>query len=210
MQKLTIRTALLGCAIAAVLPLAPALAVQTQIGFEFSEDFEGYAPGPLELPYSYVPPTPTFRLTGGAVAIGTADLPSRSGSQVYVSTGMISLGQVPGSDDYFHAASVYVSGTAPVTFTALRLGGMASFTRISPSNARNHFFSFTASDLALPGDLPYITSILLSSPGAFAIDDIVIGEQTAAAPVPEPTGWAMLITGFGLIGSVARRRRLAL
>jgi hypothetical protein len=31
--------------------------------------------------------------------------------------------------------------------------------------------------------------------------------DAAAAPVPEPASWAMLLTGFGLIGSVLRRSR---
>jgi len=33
---------------------------------------------------------------------------------------------------------------------------------------------------------------------------------TFTAAVPEPASWAMLIMGFGLVGAVARRRRLAL
>jgi hypothetical protein len=28
-------------------------------------------------------------------------------------------------------------------------------------------------------------------------------------PVPEPASWVMLIAGFGLIGGIARRQRLA-
>jgi hypothetical protein len=36
---------------------------------------------------------------------------------------------------------------------------------------------------------------------AFEFDNI------AANAVPEPTSWAMLITGFGLVGAMARRRR---
>ncbi len=39
-----------------------------------------------------------------------------------------------------------------------------------------------------------------------AIDNFSLTANTA---VPEPTSWAMLITGFGLIGAAARRRRAA-
>ncbi len=41
-------------------------------------------------------------------------------------------------------------------------------------------------------------------------DPLIDGVSFAAtnAGVPEPASWAMLITGFGLVGSVARRRRV--
>lgn len=38
----------------------------------------------------------------------------------------------------------------------------------------------------------------------FGIDDIAL----SAAPVPEPASWAMLLSGFALVGSAARRRRM--
>jgi len=33
---------------------------------------------------------------------------------------------------------------------------------------------------------------------------------TSAATIPEPSSWAMLIAGFGLIGAARRRRRTGL
>lgn len=39
-----------------------------------------------------------------------------------------------------------------------------------------------------------------------AMDDFIFGEPTRAAAVPEPASWAMLLTGFGLIGIQLRRR----
>jgi hypothetical protein len=38
------------------------------------------------------------------------------------------------------------------------------------------------------------------------MDDFIFGEPTLAAAVPEPASWAMLLTGFGLIGIQLRRR----
>ena len=35
------------------------------------------------------------------------------------------------------------------------------------------------------------------------------GALRSAAPVPEPASWALMLTGFGLIGSMLRRRRVA-
>ena len=39
-------------------------------------------------------------------------------------------------------------------------------------------------------------------------DDITFGTDIPGPAVPEPATWAMLITGFGLVGFAARRRRL--
>jgi hypothetical protein len=55
-------------------------------------------------------------------------------------------------------------------------------------------------------DLDRITQIRFRATGtAFEYDTIAV--QTGV--VPEPASWAMLITGFGLIGSALRRRRHA-
>ena len=42
------------------------------------------------------------------------------------------------------------------------------------------------------------------------IDNGSIVFERGAPPVPEPATWAMLITGFGLVGASMRRRRAAL
>ena len=58
-----------------------------------------------------------------------------------------------------------------------------------------------------------VTGTATGSGGAVALNDAdVSGFGTiaaAAVPVPEPSSWAMLIAGFGLIGATMRRRRLA-
>lgn len=43
--------------------------------------------------------------------------------------------------------------------------------------------------------------------GAYA--ETVLTEAYAVAPVPEPHSWAMMLGGLGLIGAMARRRKLA-
>ena len=51
-----------------------------------------------------------------------------------------------------------------------------------------------------------ITQVIFSSSGnSFELDNIAV-----ASVVPEPATWAMLITGFGVVGGVARRRRAAI
>jgi len=46
---------------------------------------------------------------------------------------------------------------------------------------------------------------------AYAVGDNidVIGEEPDPAPIPEPASWAMMISGFGLVGTMARRSRRA-
>lgn len=47
--------------------------------------------------------------------------------------------------------------------------------------------------------------IVQNNGGGFELDNVTVG--TAAATVPEPASWAMLIAGFGLVGAGMRRRR---
>lgn len=53
------------------------------------------------------------------------------------------------------------------------------------------------------------------APGVFTLNSIVSGRSTltisafADSAVPEPASWAMLVLGFGLVGSTMRRRTLA-
>ena len=69
----------------------------------------------------------------------------------------------------------------------------------------------------------YLTSLVFNSNGIPAKDiviDRVYALSTVDAPdviipptpsmVPEPASWAMLISGFGLVGAAARRRRIAI
>lgn len=49
--------------------------------------------------------------------------------------------------------------------------------------------------------------LIQNNGGGFELDNVTVGTVTA---VPEPAAWAMLIAGFGLVGAVMRRRRIAL
>ena len=55
-------------------------------------------------------------------------------------------------------------------------------------------------------DTEILRSLRLTSPTAFEVDDIVF--QTDSR-VPEPASWALLVSGFATVGTVARRRRVA-
>jgi len=49
-------------------------------------------------------------------------------------------------------------------------------------------------------------SFTVTGGGVSSVSQIRIG-QALAAPVPEPTTWAMALLGFGVIGFTVRRRR---
>ncbi len=54
----------------------------------------------------------------------------------------------------------------------------------------------------------YVDPIISLAPGVTGYNFINNGPPMTTGGVPEPASWAMLITGFGLVGTAARRRRL--
>jgi hypothetical protein len=96
----------------------------------------------------------------------------------------------------------------PRILTSSRVSGGMGFGK--NANLTNTMFSFTGVrfsityvDRSTPDDFPLssqVTPARLSIPyGYFAISQ--------GAAVPEPSTWAMMITGFGAIGTIARRSR---
>ena len=57
-------------------------------------------------------------------------------------------------------------------------------------------FSGTAKSIDFGGGANYV-----------AYDDITFGAATPGSGTPEPAAWALMIAGFGLVGSALRRRR---
>jgi hypothetical protein len=58
---------------------------------------------------------------------------------------------------------------------------------------------------------PTFAMVVISPPGVqgsgFAIDDISLTDHVI--PAPEPSAWALMTAGFGIVGGVVRRRRPA-
>lgn len=86
------------------------------------------------------------------------------------------------------------TGTSLGTFSgAMVPGATADGAQGTTANNRRVFFNFNG---------PTASSVVFNSTNiAFELDDI------ATAAVPEPTIWATLIVGFGLVGFSLRRRR---
>lgn len=71
-------------------------------------------------------------------------------------------------------------------------------------NWTNYAFEFTATESM---STLFFTNIAGGSAAGVYLDNIsVIGPEAGA--VPEPTTWALMISGFGLAGTALRRRRL--
>lgn len=122
------------------------------------------------------------------------------------------------------------SNPTPTTFSSSAFGNQISFANVSgtfngaPGTATIGFGSgdiFAALNItgtslgftqfAGPDIFTGTAAAPIFAPGTFALTSIVSGNSTlrvsqAAAAVPEPATWAMLIVGFGIVGYAMRRR----
>ncbi|WP_193743232.1 PEPxxWA-CTERM sorting domain-containing protein [Sandarakinorhabdus sp. AAP62] len=81
-------------------------------------------------------------------------------------------------------------------------------------------YTSSVGSLTLAAGISFLGSARSSNASGFAFPSIVTANSggrfgpnfqfsDATGAVPEPASWAMLIAGFGLVGAVARRRRVA-
>lgn len=134
--------------------------------------------------------TPYLVIPGSTGTSGTATL--------NLGQALTNLSFYWGSIDTYNSVSFFSgsdgTGTNLGTVSGAQAGGPANGAQLDPNNNRRVFFNFGGSTAQ---------SVVFSSTGiAFELDDV------STAAVPEPTVWATLITGFGLIGVSMRRRRI--
>jgi hypothetical protein len=133
------------------------------------------------------------------------ELPAVSPSHVYLGTD-ITLDIVDNFNYSWQAVAAFVSGSAPIRFRAWQYDyGLGDDVLVhdvwTAGNDNNTLLAF-GSEL----DPQFLTLIEYSSAAFFAIDDFRIGLPGVAPGIPEPSSWAMLVAGFGLVGAAARRR----
>lgn len=209
MARNAIHLAVLTVAILAA--AAPAMSAQSEVGSQILEDFEGHATGPRAMNFcdvAYPAEDCLGTLSGGSVAAATLAFPAASGSQVYVGTS-ITLSIFDNYNYSWPAVSALVSGVDPIRLQVWEYdintaGEILRFDGVTAANTSNVFFNF-GDDLSPQ----YLTRFTFSSASEFAIDDLRLGLPDVAPGIPEPASWAMLIAGFGLVGAIARRQRLA-
>ena len=123
------------------------------------------------------------------------------------SVGSFSL-TADGDDDY--TLSFYdtlSSGTPTVTRTVAGARGQTTVGLKTYASDPTRSGTYVASlALAVPVTAAYVRVTASRGDGRFAIGEAEFYVPSAAAP--EPTSWALMIVGFGTIGSAARRRRV--
>lgn len=104
-----------------------------------------------------------------------------------------------------NAESSFYGTATGLTIVGQILGGGTATANIS-------FNGLSFEQFFLPGTFTNLTSVTLTAQGnsrsvgpEFLIDDIVV--DGAFAAVPEPSAWALLILGFGVVGGALRASR---
>ncbi|MFQ3595911.1 MAG: PEPxxWA-CTERM sorting domain-containing protein [Sphingomonadaceae bacterium] len=103
-----------------------------------------------------------------------------------------------GSLDPTNQLQFFGPGGLVASFTGSQLAfpGSATGSGTNPNDNARFFFNF--------GATPVNRIVFTSGQNSFEFDNI------AAGIIPEPGTWAMLITGFALVGASLRRRRKGL
>jgi hypothetical protein len=145
----------------------------------------------------------------------------------------------PNGSSSSHQVGIWNSGGTLLGSATVTAGsatdGIWRFTGVSPialsagqyfiggrdTSADGDRYVTSVSNLTLAAGLTFLGSAVSPNGSGFAfpanINSITTGGRfgpnfqfKAAGAIPEPASWAMLISGFGLVGAVARRRRLAI
>lgn len=135
-------------------------------------------------------------LTGTAVGSSTYDTFSTAAKAIDGNTGGNYY-----SDTMFHSQGSGAGEFLEISFGPSTLASLTLFGRSDCCSQRDIYNVQIFSGATLL----YAGTLNADTPGHF----VTVNFDAPAAGVPEPTTWAMLIAGFGLVGAAARRRRSA-
>lgn len=172
--------------------------------FNDSSKFAYTGSVPITYPgFSITRSNPTSNVADNRVDRGSRDLNFNSTGQVYAITDkstvltlhfnmpITAFGATFAGFNNFDQSRIVVGrdlvNPGPSTFLGQRFFGLVSDTPFDSLNFSSFNTETAVSDI-------------------FSFDDALFGNAIAPG-VPEPASWAMLITGFGVIGTVMRRRR---
>ena len=145
-------------------------------------------------------------ISGGTIEAATTSNPAHSGDQVYGGT---SITLITSDEDLFSWPGVgaWITGSATVWLQAYQ------YDVVSGTDIPLNLISLSATDtnaylsIGTIDDPKYISKVIFSSDAHFTIDDLTLGIDGIGPGIPEPASWAMMLGGFGLVGSAMRRRR---
>jgi hypothetical protein len=202
------KTLILAALSAASLAL-PAQAAVTLSAVDGTVPYSGPTGGPLF--FDFESATPRWNgavVTGNAGGIQAQPLgstgsyasagPAAGTPRVFDLTGIGTVAAVSfiwGSVDTFNTLEVLGSGGVLAMFTGIDANNPANGNQTAPAQNPLVTLSFTGASRTDVTGLRFS-----SSQNAFEFDNLFVA-------VPEPSTWAMMIGGFGLLGAAARRAR---
>ena len=162
-------------------------------------DFDGYVASGYTLTLSGM--VGVFSGAAGLVPGVAAPPPGTTSDYLAIQTGGSATLDTP----LIRALSVYIG--SPDSYNSIRFIGLNGFD-VTLSGAALADGSFGGNQsigrrMTYDFGLDRVTQVIFSSSGnSFELDNIAV-----ASAVPEPATWAMMITGFGMLGATLRRRR---
>ncbi|WP_294390116.1 PEPxxWA-CTERM sorting domain-containing protein [uncultured Sphingomonas sp.] len=199
-------------AFAVILALAPASAHAVTIDFE-TLGFDGETnPGPKGIASPLVIGDYTFTATDPFGLPPILVYPRQSTNNPdFGGTSIVPNRSDPGITITRTDGGVFAFNAVDLTFAyddqnASFPGGLATFTLDGDAFSLTRAFD-NAPGFQTFGINAFVSSVRISADSAFAIDNVVLDEATAA--IPEPAAWAMMLAGFGAIGAAMRRRQTA-
>lgn len=134
-----------------------------------------------------------------AVASFTSGIPTTDGAfAAYFGP----VGNVGGISQTFSAGTYNVSFDLSQdggSFSQVDFGGTTLLSNVSVGDYSSYNFTVTV------GANSALSFSFQNDPSYYYLDNVVV--DLVAGGVPEPTTWALLITGFGFTGATMRRRR---